>query len=91
VNLDKRTGKQLADIDNSIYPRIAKKLLKMTRQPPKRHLKNGLNVFIEEVGQYRIAYELVENRKEVFFIGKHKDYERWYRSAPVSTQDRIAA
>jgi len=38
---------------------------------------------VEEVGQYRIAF--IQNEvlhiKEIHFVGTHKQYEKWYKSA----------
>jgi len=36
---------------------------------------------VEELGQYRIAfYQNEETRtKEVYFVGTHKQYEKWYK------------
>lgn len=38
---------------------------------------------VEEAGQYRIAYiEDSKNRvKMIHFVGSHKQYEKWYKSA----------
>lgn len=38
--------------------------------------------YIEEVGQHRIVFTENENNleKQIFFIGDHKQYERWYKS-----------
>ena len=47
----------------------------------RRHLKYGEPFFVDEVGQYRIVYEI--NNEEivilVLFIGKHKDYENYLK------------
>jgi hypothetical protein len=44
-----------------------------------RHLKFGKNCFVEEVGQYRIAFKIMAEIKEkrIVFIGDHKEYEKW--------------
>lgn len=38
--------------------------------------------YVEEVGQYRIAYIKDEKKrvKKIHFVGTHKQYERWYTS-----------
>ncbi len=69
-------------LDYPIRLRIEKKLLQLTREDlGSRHLKHGVNCFVAEVGQYRIAYKLLESRrlKQVIFVGDHKAYERWYQ------------
>ena len=39
-----------------------------------------LNLFVKKVGQYRIVYvkDIVEKKKIIYFIGDHKEYEKWY-------------
>jgi mRNA-degrading endonuclease RelE of RelBE toxin-antitoxin system len=54
---------------------------KLAELPPRRHLKYGLPVHVDNVGQGRIIYQL-EN--EALYIIRcftdHKDYEKWYKS-----------
>ena len=40
----------------------------------------GLPYFVIEVGQYRIVYKYYEEKelKIIYFIGTHKEYEKWY-------------
>ncbi len=40
---------------------------------------------VEEAGQYRIAfYQNEEQRKkEIHFVGNHKQYEKWYKSQNI--------
>lgn len=68
-------------LDNAIKEHIAKKISKILEFPEKRHLKKGVRFFIGEVSQYRIAYRVFEETNEVrfYFIGKHKEYEKWYK------------
>lgn len=51
----------------------------MQDMPPRRHLKFGRVENVEEFGQYRIAYVTDEEEKVkvVYFVGTHKEYERW--------------
>lgn len=67
-------------LPNEIKPRIAKKMRQILRGLPGRHLRKGLPYFVEEVGQYRIAYRSFEDRqaRRFYFVGNHKDYEAWY-------------
>ena len=69
----------LMGMDKTIRERIIKRIARMRNEPPGRHLRLGLDYFVEQVGQYRIIYIIDDNRKEVYFIGDHKEYERWYR------------
>lgn len=71
------------DCYNSLSPdlrkRIWKKVLQIERGLPGRHLEHGVEFFVEEVGQYRICYKSMEDAKvrRFYFVGKHKDYEKW--------------
>ena len=83
VILDETPRKQFLDLGKPIKERIEKKLRQLEREDLKsRHFRRGVPVFIEEVGQYRIAFKIREDLKEkrVIYIGKHKDYEKWYKS-----------
>ena len=66
-------------LDNDIKIRVAKKIGKILNYPNKRHLKKS-SFFVDEIGQYRIVYMIFEERRKVrlFFVGTHKEYERWY-------------
>ncbi len=66
-------------MDKSVKERVWKKILQLKTLPPSRHLKQGFSYFISEIGQYRIAYKVDENRriKMVYFAGDHKEYEKW--------------
>lgn len=70
----------LAKMDASVRSPILKRMKRMPREPPGRHLQYGLPFFIIDVGQYRIAYSCVNDLKRVYLIGDHKDYQRWLRS-----------
>lgn len=68
-------------LDKSMRYQIDKKLSKMERDDlVSRHLRHGLPIFVEEVGQYRIAFKVREDlkQKRIVFIGDHKAYDRWY-------------
>jgi len=71
--------KVLMAMDKSIRGRIIQRIARMRNEPPGRHLRHGLDYFVEQAGQYRIIYILDDNKKEIYFIGDHKEYERWYR------------
>jgi mRNA-degrading endonuclease RelE of RelBE toxin-antitoxin system len=78
VELEKLPRKQLKKIDKSEKTKILKKLIQLEKENPARHLEKGLPFFVVEVGQYRICFELTEKKKKVYFIGNHKEYEKWY-------------
>lgn len=62
--------------------RILKKIDNILYEPHQRHLIGNARFFVSEVGQYRLTYCILENIKIVrfYFVGKHKEYERWYSS-----------
>ena len=68
-------------LNNQIKERTAKKIQKILERPQKRHLVSGAKYFVDEIGQYRILYLIFEEKQEVrfFFIGNHKEYEKWYK------------
>ncbi len=77
---DQEWLKYFQPLDESIKERVAKKVGKILGYPTKRHLKRSL-FFVDEVGQYRIIYMVFEENKRVrfYFVGTHKEYEKWYR------------
>ncbi len=82
VFLEDEAKEQLGNLDNSIRIRILKKLKQLESKDEGRHLEKGLPYFVEEVGQYRVAFVLKreQNEKRVIFIGDHKEYEKWIHS-----------
>jgi len=66
-------------LPEDLKARVVKKLKQILNGLPGRHLKHGLDYFVEEVGQHRICYKTFEERKvrRFYFVGDHKDYERW--------------
>lgn len=77
---DQEWPKYFQPLDESIKVRVAKKIGKILNFPNKRHLKKSL-FFADELGQFRIIYMIFEENKRVrfYFVGTHKEYERWYR------------
>lgn len=83
VILEKEARVQFLELDAANQDRVRKKLTRLERDDIKsRHLKHGLQSFVEEVGQYRIAFRIQEatKTKQVVFIGDHKEYEKWYKT-----------
>lgn len=83
VILEGKAREQFLSLDRSIQQAIQKKLKQLERDDLQfRHLQHGVPIFVEEVGQYRIAFKTREDIKtrRVAFIGKHKDYEAWLHS-----------
>ena len=66
--------------DKPTQNKIVKKLNQM-EQPAKPRGLLASKYLVEEVGQYRVAYEADEQTYEKFihFVGNHKQYEKWYK------------
>ena len=77
---DQEWPEYFQNLDNAIKERTAKKIRKILRYPTKRHLKKS-TFFVDEIGQYRIVYMVFENEEKIrfYFVGTHKEYERWYK------------
>lgn len=71
---------QFLKLDKSIKERISKRIQHMTIEPTGRHLHHGLGFFVIGLGQYRIVYKVKNTIKVIFFVGNHKEYEKWFRS-----------
>lgn len=81
IFLEDEALEQIGSLDNSVRIRLLKKLKQMETKDVGRHLEKGLPFFVEEIGQYRIAYVLKQEirQKRVVFVGDHKEYEKWLR------------
>lgn len=68
------------NFDKIIRNYILKKIDQMENDLKPRRLHNS-RYCIEEIGQYRIAYIIdeINKTKTIYFIGNHKQYERWYK------------
>ncbi|MCX6777880.1 MAG: hypothetical protein NT157_03260 [Candidatus Micrarchaeota archaeon] len=68
------------NFDKSVQLRITKKVLQLAGPLSGRHLRFGLPFFVEEVGSYRIVFEIFESerKKRIVFVGNHKQYVKWY-------------
>ena len=71
--------KYFDNLPEDIKPRVAKKISRILEGLPGRHLRFGVDFFVEEVGQYRICYKSFNDRKirRFYFAGNHKEYEKW--------------
>ena len=71
VYLSDKARESLLSLDKSIRERIGKKLIELKRDDlTARHFKRGAPVFVKEVNQYRIVFEVKEEAKtkKVWFI-----------------------
>jgi mRNA-degrading endonuclease RelE of RelBE toxin-antitoxin system len=82
VQLESEAEAQLDNIDKSTRIKLLKKLIRLQEENLSRHLKKGLPFFVAEVGQYCICFKIEEQlqEKRVYFIGKHKEYAKWYKA-----------
>jgi len=73
--------KHFSKLDTNTQKLILKKLEQMAQPLNARKLHNS-KYYIEEVGQYRIVFteNEINLEKQIFFIGDHKQYEKWYKS-----------
>ncbi len=81
VKLEPNAECLFSRIDKASQEKILKKLIQLENEKSSRHLRKGLPYFVEEVGQYRIAFKINEElkRKEIYFVGIHKEYMKWVR------------
>ncbi|MFA5246364.1 MAG: hypothetical protein WC408_00550 [Candidatus Micrarchaeia archaeon] len=81
VTVNEAVEKKLQKMDNAISERLIRLIARMRSTEPGRHLKHGLDFFVEEEGQYRIVFRFTNQEKRIHFAGDHKEYEKWYRKA----------
>ncbi len=69
-----------------IKERTAKKMKKILDGLPSRHLCHGLPFLVAEIGQYRITYKSIEEKRarRFYFVGTHDEYLKW-----IGAQERI--
>ena len=82
LRFDEEWDRHFKKFDASVQQQIMNKINQL-RQPMKhRHMKQGLPYFVEEVGGYRITFEVDEQTKMkiIRFVGNHKQYEKWHSS-----------
>ena len=80
IHLSEEAYKQFKCLDKSVKKKIAKAIDSLKNRDTGKRLKGFSNFFVKKVGQYRIVYvkDSKEKRKIVYFIGDHKEYEKWY-------------
>jgi len=81
--LDFKPGWDLyfSKMDKSTQEMIWKKIQKQRNKTQSRHMRFGLEFYVLEIGQYRVALKISEKKKlkTVWFAGNHKHYEKWYK------------
>lgn len=68
-------------MDKITQEKIWKKIQKQRNETPARHMRFGLEFYVLEISQYRVALKIneVKKLKTVWFAGNHKQYEKWYK------------
>lgn len=80
VIFDEDVWRDLKHIDRSQLVLFYDHVKKIASKPPGRHLKHGMPFYIEEVGQGRIVYRVVNDTIFVIrYFASHKEYEKWYK------------
>ncbi|MCX6777513.1 MAG: type II toxin-antitoxin system HigB family toxin [Candidatus Micrarchaeota archaeon] len=66
-------------LDKSMRDRVWKKIQQLKKIESARHLRQGSDFYVSEIGQYRLCYKIDEKRrvKTIHFVGDHKEYEKW--------------
>ncbi|RLG19075.1 hypothetical protein DRN67_03580 [Candidatus Micrarchaeota archaeon] len=69
-------------LEKQLQKHIKKHLEKLSKMPPRRHMKHGLPWFVEKITkQARLVYRLENECLHVLrCFATHKEYERWYLS-----------
>lgn len=81
VSFEKSAESQYLAFDKSVRLRLEKPLKALEREELNpRHLKHGVPFFVKGAGQYRIVFAQLEKQRHVLFVGKHKDYEKWFKT-----------
>jgi mRNA-degrading endonuclease RelE of RelBE toxin-antitoxin system len=70
----------LKKLDRPTRERVKKKLASLATLQPARTLKKHGDIWVLEIGDYRVLYSIDEKAKTrtIFFIGNHKEYEKRY-------------
>ncbi|MBI4214766.1 hypothetical protein HY546_02115 [archaeon] len=80
LNLISGWDKNFVKFDWQVQQQILKKLNQMKQPLASRGLHSS-QLHVEEVGQYRIVFRPDDGTKikNVYFVGDHKQYEKWLR------------
>ncbi len=82
-SLEYRDGwdRHYSKMDKSVQLIIWKKIQQQKNETGMRHMRHGVDFYVVEAGQYRIALKVHEEKqmKEICFAGNHKQYEKWYK------------
>ncbi len=80
IVFDKDWFKYWKKIPQNLHPQLLNKMKELKEEKTFRHLKFGLPYFVLEFGQYRVCFKEKDNVRTLYFVGDHKEYEKWYSS-----------
>jgi len=66
-------------IPKSQHKKITNKMQELKYRIDFRHMKQKSKFFVLEIGSFRVCFKQEKNTRILFFIGNHKDYEKWYK------------
>jgi hypothetical protein len=72
--------KYFKKMNKELQLKIWKKTQQLTKLEQPRHMKLGLPYFVVETNQYRITFKQENKKRMIYFVGNHKQYEKWYLS-----------
>lgn len=74
--------KQLEELPHNLKPVFPRHLEKIQSRPPRRHMKYGIPIHVEEITRdARIIYK--QEKEDTYIIQcfrNPKEYENWYKS-----------
>ncbi|HEY3274374.1 MAG TPA: hypothetical protein VGJ92_11455 [Methanocella sp.] len=81
VVLSDKAKRDILKMDEKPARIFAKHIDKISKLPPRRHLKHGLPYSVDEVGGGRLVYTYKEGTLYIIrCFTNHRDYEKWYES-----------
>ena len=80
IGFDKDWFKYWKKIPQNLHFQLLNKMKELKEEKTFRHLKHGLPYFVLESGQYRVCFKEKDNLRTLYFVGDHKEYEKWYSS-----------
>ena len=79
IGLAAGRDKYFSKLGSVTQDKIMKKISQLEVLEGIRHLRHGTPYFVAEPGQYRICFEEIGKMRQIFFVGDHKQYEKWYK------------
>ncbi len=78
VILSEEAKADVRKMDGSIRPWFLKHFAKIASHGPGRHLGHGVDWYVEEAGQCRVAYQVKGDVATVgYCFTTHKEYDKW--------------